>query len=407
MWCNQIAQKIKNTNEFSFFFSSSFSLQKYTPIQSTKTTPPALVTISSPTNMPSLAALSNPQQQQHQQQQQSESLQVPQQIGATKIVQIKTAPTIQVLPSNRPTIQNLPPLIPTQQPTFLNIQQANRQPTIQTNTSTPSSISYITTNQTDAKPIGQTFQSAQQQQQQKYSPVVVQSPNVKGKTIILANTNAPQQKTIILRSVGADGNTILQQVPISSVSGLQSLTGNANNIVLTQGAGSNIIKTSTANQQPQFQQIQTTATQQPQQIPALVPTSYTQIITNLQQPQNQQQPQTRLVLTNSGQNQVILPQGLTLIQRWVITWCDRNWSKFAAFQALDSMNWRLISVLQTWSAAATGANDSTKSTNRADPVTAEPTKSTSSNATSYGAAVSSPTTTKKRTYAIGKLNCHF
>lgn len=265
--------------------------------------------------MPSLAALSNPQQQQ-QQQQQSESLQVPQQIGATKIVQIKTAPTIQVVPSNRPTLQNLPPLIPTQQPTFLNIQQANRQPTIQTNTSTPSSISYIT-NQTDAKPIGQTFQSAQQQQQQKYSPVVVQSPNVnvKGKTIILANTNTPQQKTIILRSVGADGNTILQQVPISSVSGLQNLTGNANNIVLTQGAGSNIIKTSTANQQPQF--IQTTTTQQPQQqqIPALVPTSYI-----LQQPQNQQQPQTRLVLTNSGQNQVILPQGLTLIQRWVL--CD-------------------------------------------------------------------------------------
>lgn len=269
--------------------------------------------------MPSLAALSNPQQQQ------SESLQIPQQIGATKIVQIKTAPTIQVVPSNRPTIQNIPPLIPTQQPTFLNIQQTvtNRQPTIQTiqqsTTSTPSTISYITTNQTDAKPIGQTFQAAPQQQQQKYSPVVVQSPNVKGKTIILANANTSQQKTIILRSVGADGNTILQQVPISSVSGLQNLTGNTNNIVLTQGAGSNIIKTSTANQQPQFQQIQITGTQQPQQqIPALVPTSYTQIITNSQQPQNQQQPQTRLVLTNPGQNQsVILPQGLTLIQRLV------------------------------------------------------------------------------------------
>ncbi|XP_031633132.1 negative elongation factor A [Contarinia nasturtii] len=295
--------------------------QKYAPIQSTKTTPPALVTISSPTNMPSLAALTNPQQQQpqQQQQQQSESLQVPQQIGATKIVQIKTAPTIQVVPSNRPTIQNIPPLIPTQQPTFLNIQQsvANRQPTIQTNTSTPSSISYITTNQTDAKSIG-TFQNAPQQQ--KYSSVVVQSPNVKGKpTIILANANTSQQKTIILRSVGADGNTILQQVPISSVSGLQNLTGNTNNIVLTQGA-SNIIKTSTTNQQPQFQQIQITGTQpqQQQQIPTLVPTSYTQIITNSQQQQNQQQPQTRLVLTNSGQNQVILPQGLqglTLIQR--------------------------------------------------------------------------------------------
>lgn len=269
--------------------------------------------------MPSLAALSNPQQQQ-QQHQQSESLQVPQQIGATKIVQIKTAPTIQVLPTNRPTIQNIPPLIPTQQPTFLNIQQtvANRQSTIQTNTSTPSTISYITTNQTDAKPIGQTYQTMPQQQQQKYSPVVVQSPNVKGKTIILANANTSQQKTIILRSVGPDGNTILQQVPISSVSGLQNLTGNTNNIVLTQSGGSNIIKTSTANQQPQFQQIQITGTQQPQQqqIPALVPTSYTQIITNSQQPQNQQQPQTRLVLTNPGQNQsVLLPQGLTLIQR--------------------------------------------------------------------------------------------
>lgn len=305
--------------EFSCTFLHSI-LQKYTPIQSTKTTPPALVTISTPTNMPSLAALSNPQQQQQQQQhQQTETLQVPQQIGATKIVQIKTAPTIQVMPTNRPTIQNIPPLIPTQQPTFLNIQPtlANRQSAIQTNTSTPSTISYITTNQTDAKPIGQTFQSATQQQQPKYSPVVVQSPNVKGKTIILANANTSQQKTIILRSVGADGNTILQQVPISSVSGLQNLTGNTNNIVLTQTPGTNIIKTTTTNQQPQFQQIQITGTQQPQQqIPALVPTSYTQIITNSQQQQNQQQPQTRLVLTNPGQNQsVLLPQGLTLIQR--------------------------------------------------------------------------------------------
>lgn len=290
--------------------------QKYTPIQSTKIAPPALVTISSPANIPSLAALSNsqqPQQLQQQPPQQSESMQVPQQIGATKIVQIKTAPTIQMVPSNRPTIQNIPPLIPTQQPTFLNIQQnvVNRQPTIQTNTSTPTSISYITTNQTDAKTI-QTFQSTSQQQ--KYSPVVVSSPNVK-KTIILANPNTSQQKTIILRSVGADGNTILQQVPISSVSGLQNITGTTNNIVLTQGPTSNIIKTSTANQQPQYQQIQTSGTQQQhqQQIPALVPTSYI-----LQQPQNQQQPQTRLVLTNSGQNQVILPQGLTLIQRYVL-----------------------------------------------------------------------------------------
>lgn len=69
------------------------------------------------------------------------------------------------------------------------------------------------------------------------------SQNVKGKTIILANASNPQQKTIILRSVGADGNTILQQVPIT---GLQNIT--------TQ---------QTQQQQPQQQQI-----------PALVPTSY-------------------------------------------------------------------------------------------------------------------------------------
>lgn len=222
-------------------------------------------------------------------------------------MQIKTAPTIQVMPTNRPTMQNIPPLIPTQQPTFLNIQQniANRQP----NTSTPSTISYITTNQADVKPvIGQTFQAVQQQQQQQ-PKFVVSSPNVKGKTIILANPNTSQQKTIILRSVGPDGNTILQQVPISSVSGLQNLSGTTNNIVLTQGATGNILKATAPNQQPQIQQIQSTVTQPQQQIPALVPTSYTQIITN------QQQPQTRLVLANSGQNQVILPQGLTLIQR--------------------------------------------------------------------------------------------
>lgn len=135
----------------------------------------------------------------------------------------------------------------------------------------------------------------------------------KGKTIILANPNASQQKTIILRSVGPDGNTILQQVPISSVSGLQNLTGNTNNIVLTQGAGGNLIKTTTTNQPTQFQQIQNTgAQQQQQQIPALVPsyapmviTSQTQnspqIITNLQQQPQQSQQGTRLLLTNSGQ----------------------------------------------------------------------------------------------------------
>lgn len=131
------------------------------------------------------------------------------------------------------------------------------------------------------------------------------SPNVKGKTIILTNPNTSQQKTIILRSVGPDGNTILQHVPLSSVSGLQNI-GNTNNLVLTQGTGSNIIKTTTTAQ-PQFQQIQTIQQQQPQQQQQIVnyqPTGLvtsqpqTQTIHIQQQPQNQQG--TRLLLTNNS-----------------------------------------------------------------------------------------------------------
>lgn len=178
-------------------------------LQATKTAtkPPALVTISSSTNMPSLAVLSNTPNTQ----QQSETIQIPQQIGATKIVQIKTGNkllsllmlllcslslyrernifSIKILlffyytaPTIRTTVQNIPPLIPTQQPTILNIQQnvVNRQPVVslQSNTSTPTSISYITTNQssvnqtnwrtnqTDDKQqiANATFQNVQQQQ---------------------------------------------------------------------------------------------------------------------------------------------------------------------------------------------------------------------------------------------------
>lgn len=311
-------------------------VSSHTPAKSLR--PPALTSIVSTPNttMPSLAALSNTLSTQ---QQLSQPMQIPQQIGATKIVQIKTAPTIQVMPSSnvqRSSIQNIPPLIPTQQPTILNIQQnvslANRQQpiTIHTQTSSPSTISYITTSQ------AQLQQQQQQQQgqpstiqlstaQPKYTPVVM-SPGVKGKTIILANpSNVTQQKTIILRSVGPDGNAVYQQVPISNVSGLQNLTSNNNmaTILTTQTPG--LIKTSTNQQlQPQYQQIQTTATHQNQQLPALVPTSYTPMVItstqNNQQINNQQQTQSGatlrpLLVTNSQGSNMILPQGLTLIQR--------------------------------------------------------------------------------------------
>lgn len=120
-----------------------------TLLQTPKTArPPALTAIvSSPTTMPSLTAISNTLSTQ---QQLSQPMQIPQQIGATKIVQIKTAPTIQVVSSNmqRPSMQNIPPLIPTQQPTILNIQQntslANRQPiAVQTQTSTASILQQV------------------------------------------------------------------------------------------------------------------------------------------------------------------------------------------------------------------------------------------------------------------------
>lgn len=308
----------------------------------------SIVTSAPPTTIPSLTAISNTLTAQQQMQQ---PLQIPNQIGATKIVQIKTTPTIQVVPSNiqRSSIQNIPPLVPTQQatvqPTILNIQNvsmANRQAiNIHTQASTPSNISYITTTPT--------LQQAQQQQQQpqtiqltsapKYQQVVM-SPSVKGKTIILANPgNVTQQKTIILRTIGPDGNTVYQQVPLSNVSGLSNLGGNTNNIVLTTSGPPGLIKTSVANQQPQYQQIQTAVSQSQQQLPALIPTSnYApmvitsqnnhQLITNLQQqqnqpqtihiqqqPQHQQQQQIRPVLITNNQGVNILPQGLTLIQR--------------------------------------------------------------------------------------------
>lgn len=306
-----------------------------TPVKSLR--PPALTSIvSTPNTMPSLAALSNTLSTQ---QQLSQPMQIPQQIGATKIVQIKTAPTIQMVPSAnvpRSSIQNIPPLIPTQQPTILNIQQnvsmANRQQpiTIHTQTSSPSTISYITTSQAQ-------LQQQQQQQiqpstiqlstpQQKYQPVVMSSASgVKGKTIILANPpNVSQQKTIILRTVGPDGNAVYQQVPISNVSGLQNLTGNNNMILTTQTPG--LIKTSThqqLQQQPQYQQIQTTATHQNHQLPALVPATYQPMVItstqNNQQINNQQQTQSgttlRPLLVTNSQGLNILPQGLTLIQR--------------------------------------------------------------------------------------------
>lgn len=110
------------------------------------------------------------------------------------------------------------------------------------------------------------------------------SPNVKaGNTIILANPNVQTQKTFILRTIGADGKTTFQQVPLSNLTGL-NLGNNANNMTIVSNPPS-LIKTSTSNQ-----------TSSNQQIPALVPTSsYTQ---NMQP----------VVITPTNSHQQTMPQ---------------------------------------------------------------------------------------------------
>lgn len=91
---------------------------------------------------------------------------VPNSIFVNISVQIKTAPTIQMANTQRTAIQNIPPLIPTQQPTILNIRNvsiAGRQNQIQTTNA--SNISYITTsNSQQQQQSGQQIQMIQQQQ---------------------------------------------------------------------------------------------------------------------------------------------------------------------------------------------------------------------------------------------------
>lgn len=305
-------------------------------IKTLSSNPPPLASINSPTttivNKATPQLLSTPQQPT---------------TSAKKIVQIKTAPTIQVISSpttvkRQITTQNIPPLVPAQQPTILNIQQGMSSNIIETQTAaTNQQIHTQDTNHGLAQSQPSTIQI---QPAQKYSSLVMApNVNVKGKTIILANPGGVNQpKTIILRSVGPDGSTVYQQVPISSVSGLQTIGTNSNNMGTIFNTATGMVKTQTisAQQQPQFQNIQVNSTQQG--MPALVPTSYqpvviqssnnaTQILSGMQQTQMQQnQPQTihvqqqptqsnqttirPLIITNT-QGVNILPQSLTLIQR--------------------------------------------------------------------------------------------
>lgn len=217
-------------------------------------------------------------------QQQNNSNQVP------KIVQIKTAPTIShvgMVQHQPKTASNVPPLIQTQQQQMI------------------SSIHSIAHPQ-------------QQPNQTKYTQLVMsQSPNVKGKTIILTNPNILQgQKNLLLRS----GNTVYQ---LGNVQGLNNLNLSGNASLMTPG----ILKTETqmSQFQPQNQQIPAlvpTSNHQQQNIPSLTPVIFSNqqskniptLITNLQPQQTTNHvnvvPQVATIIRPVGVN--MMPQQLTL-----------------------------------------------------------------------------------------------
>lgn len=120
----------------------------------------------------------------------------------TKIVQIKTTPTMMSMAQNQNSMQNIPPLISTQQPTLLNIQNIQNQ-------------GRKTVTLTAQQP-----NQSQQSQQQKMNQILMPGGvAMKGKTIIVSNQNQNLnlgQRNVILQSVGPGGNPIYQQIPITS-----------------------------------------------------------------------------------------------------------------------------------------------------------------------------------------------
>lgn len=237
---------------------------------------------------------------------------IQQQINAqgtpTKIVQIKTTPTIMGITQNQNSMQNIPPLISTQQPTLLNFQNLQAQGARKTVTITQQPQQQQLQAGSNIQRI--TLQPApQQQQQQKLNQIIMPSGMaMKGKTIIVSNQNQNMltQRNVILQSIGPAGNRVYQQIPITS-SMLQTLTEQQNQQKNNQMPA--LVPTSNLTQNmPGLTPvvITTTNAQQQQSMPRL--------ITNISQQQPQQQ------IGNQVQIRPVLmglPQGgkLTLIQR--------------------------------------------------------------------------------------------
>lgn len=210
----------------------------------------------------------------------------------TKIVQIKTTPTILGVAQNQNAMQNIPPLISTQQPTLLNIQNIQNQ-----------GRKTVTIQQQPQ----QQAQATQQSPQQKVNQIIVPSGvAVKGKTIIVSNQNQNLnlgQRNVILQSVGPGGNPIYQQIPITS-GVLRTIADQSQQKTSNQIPA--LVPTSNLTQNIPGLVIANSSGQQAQTVPRL--------ITNLATIQPQQQAtnhvQIRPVITG-------VPQGgqLTLIQR--------------------------------------------------------------------------------------------
>ncbi|XP_055712804.1 negative elongation factor A [Phlebotomus papatasi] len=260
-----------------------------------------------------------------------------------KIVQIKTAPTIMVTPSQTTSI---PPLIPSQPHQIVSLQNLQQQQQQQQQQEAKKVIgsSHITTptsnvvtlvagpqtaqGQTLGQSLGQTAQIVTGQGGQKFA--VMSSPNVKGKTFILTNPGMLAQKGVIIKSVAPGGNTIYQQIPISNVSGLQNLTGTT---ILTGSPGmikdqSGQPQGTTLNQIPALVPTRSMSQNIPSLTPVVIaPQSQQQnipaLITNVSQLQQQQNtmqsPQGTIIrpvlATNVQGLNVLNQQGYTLIQR--------------------------------------------------------------------------------------------
>lgn len=212
----------------------------------------------------------------------------------TKIVQIKTTPTILGVAQNQnSTVQNIPPLISTQQPTLLNIQNIQN-PARKTVTLTAPQ---------------QNQQGTQSVQGQKLNQIIMPGGVVKGKTIIVSNQNQMNlgQRNVILQNVGT-GGTIYQQIPISS--GKIYFSSIFIYLNLKMSIFLALVPTNNLTQNVPQLVLSTNAQQNQQTQQQTVPRLITNIATLQPQQQTTNHVQIRPVLT-------AVPQGgqLTLIQR--------------------------------------------------------------------------------------------